>query len=263
MKLGDAFYQIFEEKLLVTEEQVITAITSPSKTELLENGIKLYYKNFNDDKFSNLLIASQFVNKEELFAFAYWIPEFICCQIKSPLEILKEFTSKFGCKIRIANSEGLFIEKSSQVIVGQLQSPFQIMEILENEEIPCESYLFFSENFQNDLNNVITYYSFCINNNLYFVWLYDISTINIKVPKGWYEYLEGITKSLNPHGKTKLSFLNPANNFEVNNNQELVINQDDFDERALEIPLIYNKPFTRAVNIISSLGESQKIAIVV
>ncbi len=261
MHFGDSFHAIFEDKLNISERNVIECTSFPLDKMCLENNVTLYLKKFSDQKFQILLAASQIVNEVELFAFAYWIPDFIANENLNLLDVLKRFTDRFGCLIRIGEKEGQFIEKSSKEIIGKVESPFQLGEIMEDEQIPCEFVVFYKEN-AGQINHVETYYSFAINNNMYYVWLYEIETIEIEIPTGWYTFLYNVTKSLNPYGKTKLSILNPANNFEIRNNTLSTNTKTIFDEKKLEIPKVYRKPFQYVINVISNLQPLQKIVII-
>ena len=264
MKIGESFYQIYQEKLKVSFESLTQTIINPNEIQSIENGVTLYLKKFANEKFSCLLIASQFVNGQEFFGFAYWIPKNIVTNLLTPLQILKAFAGRFGCKIKISDNEGYFIEKSTKVIEGRLISPFQIIEILENKDVPCETHVSTNEDYHALLNTVTAYYSFSINNNLYYLWLYSISTIRIPVQATYSNFLNNISKALNPYGKTKLLIHKPTN--EVQNITKLTdvsFRRDErFDEIDLEIPVHYEKSFKHINNIISSLKPNQKLLIV-
>jgi hypothetical protein len=263
MKFGDSFYQAFEEKLNIGKEQVLSAIQNPSASQPLDNGVKLYAKSFTDAKYSLLLVASQTVNGEDIFGFAYWLPTHLVDINKAPLDLLKSFVEDFGCTIKVGKSEGLFFEHMQITILGKLQDPFQIVEILEHSETPCELYLSYSESVDISENNVVDiFYTFAVNNNLYFRWLFDIELAELKVPASWLGYFKSISKSLDPFGKTRVTINNPANGFELVSVLPSDISSEPISHiESIFVPKPYIQSLKRATQVVESLKENQKIVI--
>lgn len=262
LQFKDAFDEIFKENLKVTEDIVIEVYEQPTKEEHLENGIALFLKEFDNNHLTYLLVATQNVNNEEIFAFAYWIPKQLVRLDISLVDIIEVFANNFGCKIKISENEGYLIRKIKKLVYGKLESPNQIIEILGSVHIPCQYYLFYKENLDYNLNWVDCYYCFAINNNKYLTWLYNIETTRIKVKSEWYLYLSEIRDVLNPYGKTGLSILSPKKDktegmISHKENKEL-----DVKEVELEIPKCYLSPFTRINDIVSGLQANEKIAVI-
>lgn len=260
--LGDNFNNIFKKQLKVEENIVVSTFESPYKTQFLKNDISLYLKRFHDNKLSHLLLCTQVVNGEMLFAFAYWIPRKFISNEVDLLDTLEIFANNFGCRIKISDKKGYFIKEAKRLIQGKLESPNQVMEILGSKHIPCESFLFYKENPQYGINWIDCYYCFAINNNKYYTWLYDIETVSIKVKSEWYSYLSEIRDMLNPYGKTNLKIISSKSaNKEGLVFHETLVNYSE-KEMELEIPKHYIKPFARINEILSKLGKNEKIAII-
>jgi hypothetical protein len=263
MKFGDSFHQVFEEKLNIGKDQVLSAIQNPSASQSLNNDIKLYVKSFDDAKYSLLLVASQAVNGEDLFGFAYWVPTYLADSDKVPLDLLKSFVESFGCTIRVGNLETMFIEHMQVEISGKLLNPFQIVEILEHSETPCEIYLSYNESPDISANNVVDiFYTFAVNNNLYYRWLFDVELVELKVPANWLSYFKNISKSLDPFGKTRITINNPANDFELLSilPSESSSDRTSYTEKIF-VPKPYIQSLERATKVVMSLKENQKIVI--
>lgn len=262
IQFKDAFREVFKDKLKVTESIVLDTCKNPTKKENLENNITLFLKEFDNNHLTHLLVATQNVNNEELFAFSYWIPKQLLSIDISLIDILEIFANSFGCKVKIAENEAYFFRKTRKSIQGKLESPDQIMEILGSVHIPSQSYLFFKENVDNNINWVDCYCCFAINNNKYLIWLYNIETNNIKVKPEWYIYLTEIRDILNPFGTTGLTILSGKKEksgglISYRENTKLTDT-----EMELEIPKYYFKTFTRINEIVSELNGNEKIAII-
>ncbi len=260
--LGESFYQIFEDKLKVEKKNVLDTYNFPTRIESIDNDITLFLKKYLNGKLSHLLLATQRVNNEEVFSFAYWIPDKFVNNEVSLISILEIFANNFGCKIKISGYEGYFIKKSRKLIHGKLESLNQLMEILGSEHIPCESYLFYKENIEYNLNWIDCFYSFAINNNKYLTWLYSIETVSIKVKSEWHTYLSDIRDILNPNGNTSLTIMSNYKNKDKGLQSYKDIKDSVIKEIEIEIPKSYLKPFTRINNLISQFDINDKIVVI-
>lgn len=262
LTLTDAFYRIVNDILYVDEEIILNTYKNPTLTQQLENSITLFLKEFGNNRLSNLLLASQKVNDENLFAFAYWIPQELVSTDIPLLDTLEVFAHNFGCKIRVSTSEGYFIRNARKLIQGKLESPNQLMEILGSVHIPCESYVFYNEKNEFNLNWVECYYCFAINNNKYLTWLEDIEIIEISVKREWFTYLSEIRDVLNPYGNTGLKILNKKSE----EGEGLTSYKEELEnkqsELCLVIPKSYQTPFTRINQLLTNLGKNEKIIVI-
>ena len=260
--LTDSFYNIFKDKYYVDNESVVNTYKFPIVTQQLENNITLYLKNFDNTRLSNLLLATQRVNNEILFAFAYWLPQSIISTDIPLLDTLEVFANQFGCKIRVSSNEGYFIREARKLIQGNLESPDQLMEILGSVHIPCESYVFYKENNEYNLNWVECYYCFAINNNKYLAWIDDIETIEIPVKQEWFTYLSEIRDVLNPYGATGLIILDKKNSGEEGLTSHKKVVEKKQSELPLQIPKSYEKPFNRIIQLVNNLSKNEKIIVI-
>lgn len=260
--LTEAYHKVYKNKFHIDEFQVYEAFNLSTAIQKLENNVTLHLKEFKKGRYAYLLLATQLVKSEILFSFAYWIPSELISQNVPLLDVLKMFAHNYGCKIKIGTTEGYFIENTRRLIHGNLESPNQLMEILGSVHIPCESYVFYNEKNENNLHWVDCYYCFAINNNKYLLWLEDIETTKIPVPREWYTYLKEITETLNPYGGTGLKILN---NKRENNDGLVSHSEEQTSEQSvfkLEIPKTYLQPFTRIIDLVSSLGKGEKIIVI-
>lgn len=262
LTLTEAYHKVYKNKFHIDESQVYEAFTLSTVAKKLENNVTLHLKEFKNRKYAYLLLATQLVKSEILFSFAYWIPSELISQNVPLLDVLKMFAHNYGCKVKIGTTEGYFIENTRRLIHGNLESPNQLMEILGSVHIPCESYVFYNEKNENNLHWVDCYYCFAINNNKYLLWLEDIETTEIPVPREWYTYLKEITETLNPFGGTGLKILNKKkgnNDGLVSHSAEQASEQSVFN---LEIPKTYLQPFTRIIDLVSTLEKGEKIIVI-
>ena len=258
--LKDNFHQIFKEKLKVDENTVLDTYDNSDKKEALENNIFLFLKKFDNNHLTHLLLATQVVNDEMNFAFAYWIPDNLINPEVTLLGLLEVFANKFGCKVKIAETEGYFIRKTRKLIQGKLESPNQVLEILGSVHIPCESYLFYKENIGYNLNWIDCFYCFAINNNKYLTWLYKIDMVTIKIKSEWYEYLSEIRDVLDPFGKTGLTILSgKKEEGMVSHKEKKNDNKSDID---LVIHKTYINQFSRINALVSELNNNEKIVVI-
>lgn len=198
-----------------------------------------------------------------MFGFAYWIPSYLFDSNKAPIEILKLFAYDFGCTIKIGSIEDFFIERTQTVISGRLLNPFDIVEILESDETPCELYISSNESQMGILDNVVDiYYAFAINNNLYYRWLFDIELVDLKVPANWLGYFKNILKSVDPFGKTKISINVPANDFEIVSIPPSEMSFEPMSQsETIAVPKPYIGSLERATQVVMSLKSNQKVVI--
>ena len=260
--LTEAYHKVYKNRFHIVESQVYEAFNLSTAVQRLENNVTLHLKEFKEGMCAYLLLATQLVESEILFSFAYWIPSGLLSKNVPLLDVLKMFAHNYGCKIRIGTTEGYFIENTRRLLDGNLESPNQLMEILGSVHIPCESYVFYNEKNENNLHWVDCYYCFAINNNKYLLWLENIETTEMPVPREWYTYLKEITETLNPYGETGLKILNKKrgkiDGF-VSHREEQTSEQSVF---KLEIPKTYLQPFTRIIDLVSTLGKGEKIIVI-
>lgn len=262
LELGDSFEQIFKERIKISYEQVQLAYETPDKVQHLENEVTLHLKTFVHAVKSQLLLATTLVQEQQLFAFAYWIPEEIISKDVSLLDLLELFANRYGCKIKVGETTGFFIGKTTKLIYGTLESQ-EIIELMCSNQTPCNYYCFYKENNISNLNTIECYYCFAINNNRYFTWLYDVKTITIKVPSKWLSYLESVIDILNPLKATQIKILKPQKAAE-NSSKTLPILEPNNEGTTgdLIIPEIYLKPFNQITETLSTLTENEKIIII-
>jgi hypothetical protein len=254
MVFGDSFLH-FQKDLKVDINQAKETYEFPSKFQGLPNGVGLYFKSFKDEKFSNLLLGTQYVNNETIFAFGYWMPADLIQPDLQLVNILERFAHQFGIKIRISNDEAFFLTDYKATCYGKLDTPFQIVTIFGNENIPCDLILSYKENIVNNLNQIDVNYCFAINNNKYITWIDSIETIPIHIPAIWHSQLSEITELLDPYGNTKLKILKskqkePPNEVSTEKMSELLI------------PKVYEKRFIYIAKILQETNYPDKVIII-
>ena len=150
LEFGDSFTGIFE-KYGITKNDVIACYTLPNKVENLANGIILFIKSLHNEEYTKniLLIATQKQEGNDLLAFAYWIPNDIVTKSNSCLDVLELFTNRFGFKIKVGSQEGFFVKQSNKMLYGIIENPNDLIEVLAPPQVPCEYFVFTSENISN------------------------------------------------------------------------------------------------------------------
>lgn len=251
--LGDSF-NIFRE-YLISEKEIFSTYNNPERLESLDNNVRLYLKSFNnkDNKRLLLLIGTQLIKNEEILAFSYWIPSEYNLQESSLLNILEIFTNQFGFKIRIGEKEAYLIRYSERFISGKIINPNSLIKVLTPEQIPCEYFIFTSENLIGTLNKVSIYYAFAINKGKYFFWVNSFPTIKLEIKSGWYDFVKNnFVDFIQPNGQTKIKInkQKTTENLEKDKNNKMAI---------IEVPSIYKNQFTYITKQINKLKNNEKI----
>jgi hypothetical protein len=205
IQFGDSFKGIFE-KYGITRKDVFATYTYPDKVDTLNNDITLFLKSLHDEEKTKdvLLIATQKQKGKNLLAFAYWIPKDIITSKNSCLDVLEVFTNRFGFKIKVGPEEGFFIKQSKRMSYGKIENPNDLIEVLVPQQVPCEYFVFTSENMLGTINNITIYYSFAINTSKYIFWLESIPFVELEIKAGWYGFVKNIVDYVEPSGKTQI-----------------------------------------------------------
>lgn len=251
--LGDSF-EIFKE-YEISEKDVREAFNAPERFESLENNVRLYLKSFNNSKCKRdlLLLGTQLNDNEEILAFSYWIPfDYYSLNI-SLLDILEIFANQFGLKIKIGDKEGYFIKYSERLISGKIVDPNAIIKILAPDQIPCEYFIFTSENLTGTLNRVSIYFAFAINKGKYHFWVYSYPTVKLEVKSGWYEFVKNnFLDFIQPNGQTKIKIQKQkfTEKLEPDSNNKMT---------SIDVPEIYKHQFNYITKQINGLKNNEKI----
>ena len=251
---GDSF-QHFEKDFHISIDQALLTYYNPDEYQTLQNGVGLYYKSFSTKKLGNLLIATQEVNNEVIFGFGYWIPSEIIQNNIPLINLLEIFANIYGLKIRIGDKESYFFSGTKTMFYGKLETPYQIVTILGNQNIPCDLMLSFKENLVRSLNWIDINYCFAINNNRYITWLNSIETFTIQIPQKWDPFLKDIIDLLDPYGNTKLKILKS-----VETEQKTEIPYDPLIN--LTIPKPYKQQFKYIEKLLLNIKPLEKIVII-
>lgn len=259
MKLGDSYYSIIKNDLKVDEQFILETKAIPDHIIVLNGNLLLCQKKFTNNKFSLLLIATQIINNEEILALAYWIPPPLYSV--NPLQTLLNFISSYGCRIRINEKEGLFLENINiESNEDDPNFPFSQITFLDSDiHLQYNTFLFVNETRHQENLNTFIYYAFGINHNRYFIWLHDVDTTPFQVPKGWTSFISPITAILNPFGGTKLKIMNSTKR---EFKKELIKPKEkEFDPVPIELPKYYLPAFKRISDVIFSLEDQDRITV--
>jgi hypothetical protein len=253
LQFGDSFKGVFE-KYGITKKDVYSCYTRSDKFEALDNGITLFLKSLqNEENIKNvLLIATQKQNEEDLLAFAYWIPKDIFTKENSCLDVLEVFTNRFGFKIKVGSKEGYFVKRSNKMIYGKIENPNDLIEVLVPQQVPCEYFVFTSENMLGTINNITTYYSFAINTSKYIFWLESVPFVQLEIKSGWYDYVKNIVNYVEPSGKTHIQVIKQKFTDKLEPDQTN-------NKTKIEVPINYENQFRYIVDSINQLKNKEKI----
>ena len=143
--LGDAYNQEFKSRFSITEDNIFSTYNEPDSFQDLEIGVRLSIKRVSNQKQkSYLLLCTQRKDNYCLFGFSCWVPEKLIFSSK-PLDTLQAFADLFGLKIKVGNKEGKFIFKAKTLLDSRLLNPFQLVEVLDSENIPYHQYIVHDE----------------------------------------------------------------------------------------------------------------------
>lgn len=251
--LGDSF-DLFKEFDISVDDVKLT-YSNPDHLESLSNNVRLYLKSFSnsDDKRTLLLVGTQIRDDTEIFAFSYWVPKEYKELRSNLIDILDLFANQFGLRIKIGSSEGFLLRHSEKFISGNIEDPNSLVKILAPDQIPCQYFLFTSQNLIGNLNRVSVYYAFALNTGKYTFWVNSTPTVTMEVKSGWYEFVKNnFVEFVQPHGKTKIRIEKQKNtdNLEPDRSESMV---------SIEIPAIYKNPFKHILTQINKLKNDEKI----
>lgn len=252
--LGDVYDQGFKSRFGITKDNIFSTYNEPDSFQDLEVGVRLSIKRLDNQKQkSYLLLCTQRKDNYCLFGFSYWIPEKLISSSKS-LDTLQAFADLFGFKVKVGNKEDKFIFKAKVLLNSKLLNPFQLVEVLDSDDIPYHQYMFYDEFVVSKTLVVVdAYYVFAINNNKYLTWLNEMGTVRIKVPEEWVDNLSRLVERLEPNGQTKLKIwkskrINPT--------------QEEAESRKMteaDIPARYSKQLS---HIVSLLNNNENITVI-
>ena len=243
------FIQKYEISLSLLRE----VISSPSKIDHNLEPCTLYYKRFENERKSHLLVGVH----EDQPMFAYWIPSDLVCVDWPLLEVLRLFIHRFGKPLRIGDSEGLLIRNVQYSTEGHIKFPIHT-SAKDEYDVPQEIHHPLRLAGQN--GNIFKYhiaFAFIIETYPYLNWLFPVKKISKRIPKHLLTRFGKVLERLNPDGTSKIIMIkNPIGSVSEP--------RAPFEYQNIEIPEPYKKPIDYLFQIVDQLeneGDNIQIAI--
>ncbi len=236
----------------INAEDIEAAYISYDAIDNMELGIKFYLKQFhyNSHK-NNLLLATQLIDNEDSFEFAFWFPEKY--SKKSPLEVLYQLTDDYGLLLQIAENKEKLIIISGQKVNSNSLDILSHVKILEHENI--DNYLQFFCNVKrlDYLNSYIFFhYTFALNTNKYLFWLRGEAFEKLSIRTGWKGLAQKVIDSLQIDQQTKIIFYKQANT-------EMLIKSPATEYTSINVPVKYKRSIGYLIHTINNLKEDERI----